>query len=371
MGTRIALSQGMLKLGFISTILIALISDASGSTEMLFRPDLEIPSKHSISSAAQERTQNRYPELFDHFEKAFPEIYNSLSEYRFQVSEIVEPIRLAAQPEMKACAEQPNREVSLEDCASRAIEPIVATLRAKEYFDDPVATALLNPRLYLVSKPQDPFIQQYWNSLSLVQVTRKTNETRAKNPYQRRARFRRDLGNEENLTPREFLYKRYTFAQIGRMSQLIEIILKIQSSERGSIDIDYDGDGKADYKRELGFEERFRFGEDELNRLVQEWNIGDKVLAKTGFSKTDLMTAGLETGVIDMDLLQRIAEITDMNDPRPRFFRNLLHLVKSVGTAALMINPATAVYATTGIIFLNTLEEVKNAKKQRAGNIVF
>ena len=340
------------------------------ASEMRFRPDLENPSKYSLTSHEKKVSERDNGQALDELSSHFPTFYEELERGVFKTSELVLPIQKLVYPNLLACGSSESPE-DLKACVIDAVSPLLFGLRDRNLIDDVVVTDLLDADLYLNQPNKSAFIQQYWNTLKVVQKNNRATGDSKLNPYQKRARFRKDFGGYEDLTPREYLYRKYNYFQIIKMSQIITMALNIQSSRSGEVSIDYDGDGKQDFTRELSFEERFRFGEQELARVMHTENLTGEFLKHSGFGYTDLMMAGLETGVLDMNVLTQISSVVEMNDPRSNLGKSLLAILKNVGVSVLTMNPVTAPYAITGMLLVNTYQEVQNAKKRRSNDLVF
>jgi hypothetical protein len=360
------LNRGVL---FGLTLLGSLMPTVQAS-ELRFRPELEIPSKYSLSSREKRVTERDYGPVLDQISSLFPTFYKELEQGTFKTSELVLPIQKLVYPNLLECGSSESPE-DLKSCVIDVVSPLLFGLRNRNLIDDVVVTDLLDADLYLNQPNKSSFIQQYWNTLKVIQKNIHVMGDSKMNPYQKRSRFRKDFAGYEDLTPREYLYRKYNYFQIIKMSQIITMALNIQSSRSGEVSIDYDGDGKQDFSRELSFEERFRFGEQELARMMHTENLSGEFLKHSGFGYTDLMMAGLETGVLDMNVVNQISSVVEMNDPRSNLGKSLLTILKNVGVSVLTMNPVTAPYAITGMLLVNTYQEVQNAKKRRSNDLVF
>ena len=98
------------------------------ASEMRFRPDLENPSKYSLTSHEKKVSERDNGQALDELSSHFPTFYEELERGVFKTSELVLPIQKLVYPNLLACGSSESPE-DLKACVIDAVSPLLFGLR--------------------------------------------------------------------------------------------------------------------------------------------------------------------------------------------------------------------------------------------------
>ena len=174
----------------------------------------------------------------------------------------------------------------------------------------------------------------------------------------------------KHITARQRLYTLYSPIQIAKMAQVIDDNLKVIYSDSAMISIDFDGNGISDREEELSAGERYRLG---LKLLVRDFYRlkNSSMFATTQPSLIDCLSAALELGIIDKDVLNEVMSIEQLDLLPKNFWQRHQHVFKSLLRVGAFSLPGVGPYIAVAIIISEAVIEGRRGYEQISQDHLF
>lgn len=202
-----------------------------------------------------------------------------------------------------------------------------------------------------------------------------TQALRAENPYQEEIEFnlfnagKGFLKREKGfgiLTPRQRLFLFYSEDEIELMANTLETFLNRHFSDSSFLVF---MTGEAEEKIELSSGEQYQAAVKLLNRDLKRAHVKGDLTRYPLYS--DLLAAGLETGVLSNELLNEIIQLPELKDEHTSTWAKIGKIAARVGKTVLIVNPGTSLYALTAFLVIDSVKQIKEQNEKTSSDHLF
>jgi len=166
-----------------------------------------------------------------------------------------------------------------------------------------------------------------------------------------------------NLTYRQSLYYRFNSTQISLISDLLRRTFDRMDAKKAELVFTYNSGSETIPISPMG---QYFFARELLKKEMTELN-QSSLFAGSPFTYEDLVTAALETGLINHELLASVLKIDDLWNPEVKPWTKIANYAFQItGNASVFLPPPYNVISSVALFFIEGIVARKNQKASQA-----
>ena len=169
------------------------------------------------------------------------------------------------------------------------------------------------------------------------------------------------FGPYKGLTPRQVLYLKYDSFQIKHLAYQLKKMINIMSSKEAYIYINMQSTDLSDVRIDLSYSEKYRLGVKLLKFHLNELTLDNKFGFKPLF--IDVLLAGVETGVIQPDILEGFYMMPEFYDSYRNRYKRYKEIILKIGKQILINTPYIGQISLIPIMIFEIRNELKNKNR--------
>ncbi len=202
-------------------------------------------------------------------------------------------------------------------------------------------------------------LYQYYQNLKTVQrMSVHQNSPSSFAPLNIRKNRKRIIALKK-LSARTRLYTLYTPLQIKGMAQIIKKSLDAMFALQGRVQLDYDGDDIWDRTEVLTPQEIYRLGVKLLHRDYVRLSKNPLFAENTDVQLIDLISAALEFGIVDHQIVSEILGLESLKIVQKGFFARHSTTFKSLGKLGILSTTNYGVFIVMAITLVESIAQDK------------